>query len=105
MDGHSENDYKQRGYPIASDSVEGSLRKLNYLVAPGPGSRVITDSDGEVTGRFKLIVAYEQTTFASVTSKTFPEGDLDGFVLDQGMEIPGEFSSIELSSGRVIAFA
>ena len=105
MDGHSENDYKQRGYPIASDSVEGSLRKLNYLVAPGPGSRVIVPADGEVTGRFKSIVAFETTEISHANGPTFGDGALDEFTLGDGQEISGEFTSIQLTSGRVIAYA
>lgn len=101
---HAENDYQKNLRPSPTDSAEGTLRKINSAITPGSGSRVITSSEGEVQGRFKLIVAYEDTVIASVASPTFPEGELDGFELPAGMDIPGRFTSIEITSGRVIAF-
>lgn len=76
------------------------------VVSTKTGSRVITGT-GTVTGEWTAIKAVEgNATIASVVSSTFTnDSELDGLVISDTDTIFGVFTSITLTSGKVIAFA
>ena len=82
----------------------GSMSREAYLLQGGNGGRCIDAAEGPVTGSFRWVQVVNDTVLAGLTNTLVNSGDLAGLTLPAGLGIGGITTSIEVTSGMVIAY-
>lgn len=73
-----------------------------FSIAPGEAATYIADTTAK-TGEWKAITVLENATFSILTANNW-EGSTDGLVVGAGVTLFGEFTKIQLSAGRIVAY-
>lgn len=76
-----------------------------YILQGGNGGHVVNSGEGAVAGSFRWVQCLTDTVLAGVTNGLLSNaGDLVGVTLPAGVGFGGLTSSIEVTSGTVIAY-
>lgn len=77
-------------------------RNIQNILVGGYGAKVIDDTS-LVDGNFQAIQCLTDVVIASIDMRNL-EGTLTGFTIDAGTIIFGEIDTIQLTSGKLIAY-
>jgi hypothetical protein len=83
--------------------MSGNQRNYRRTNTLGENGGVYIDHTDAVTGSFKAIQALEATVIAELVSTNIT-GTLTAMPLAAGVTIEGNFTSVDLTSGAVIAY-
>lgn len=76
-----------------------------YVLMGGNGGHYVNAGESAVTGSFNRILTIESTVLAGITNALIANAaDLVGVTIPAGVDIGGLTTSIEVTSGSVIAY-
>jgi hypothetical protein len=105
------NDQNRTLYAKTTYDVQGSKillvlgEILNQLrTVPNDDGFIVIDNTNAVEGNFQSIQVIEPCKIANIIADNSTVGNLSAYELPQSFEIRGQFSSIQLEYGAVIAY-